>query len=408
MFVGQSIQQDGVDIVPHAEGEDAHALAVGVLQHGQNLIRPAVAFAIGQEHDDEGPGMVGLVAAGTHRHYMLQRVGDVRPTARFKGLDKRMGLSEVVSRRRLQLIKQHIKAGGEPHHGESIAIVELLNAELQRSAGLLDLLPRHRTAGIDHKNDVLRLIGLFGPKLFGGEHQDEVPGLFFFRLVRDERKPKIAGIRVVQQKEIVFETSAGGFVGDLRAVLTIPDDLDGMARRPDVLERRCGMQIYRKANQAVRLPGGLARTQRVVVPAHPADRTVDLLVAQLDRGVAARLDGKDAHLQESPADELDQPGVLRAANDRFIDLPGLVCGQNFALDHLAIEGHLEVGQVCVLGKRKDVGGFEPAIRVVVEGLGDAGQGDLIVDLDIHEMVYHAQRREGLVSRREQAGRLSIG
>src|SRR5262249_1086405 len=97
-----------------------------------------------------------------------------------------------------------------------------------------------------------------------------------------------------------------------------------------------------------------------------------------------------AHAEHVAAHVFEQAGVLGAADDVGVALPGPGGLKQLALDLLVADPHGELIDTGALGHGEDVGGFELAVGVVAESLFDAGDGDLVIDGDGHAVVDHGQ------------------
>jgi hypothetical protein len=125
-------------------------------------------------------------------------------------------------------------------------------------------------------------------------------------------------------------------------------------------------------------------------------------VAQRHLLVALRRDGEDAHAQQVVPQVLEQSRVLRAADDRRVNVARLGGLDQLALHLGAVDPHGEPIDGGALGHGEEVSRLERPVGVVAEGLLDTGVGDLVVDGDGDLVVEHRQRRQALLLGNEQA------
>ena len=116
----------------------------------------------------------------------------------------------------------------------------------------------------------------------------------------------------------------------------------------------------------------------------------NLLVTDLNFRLGVWLDGEDSCAEEASAYELDEARVFLTADDVFVYFACLLRREDFALDHFAVEGHLEIGNVRAFGYGEDIGGFEPPVGGIFEGLVDSGEGDAVVDCCGYEVIDDAE------------------
>ena len=150
VVAGEGVEQDGVDVVADAEGEEPHVLGRGICDVGEDAAGVDLAFGrqtVGQEEHHRRPlgldhlqrfeqGQVDVGAAG--------RPPAARPSARRPRLCRRDQLAGVFA-----------GAGAELDDVEAVLRVEVVQDVEERLLRLLDLLALHAAGGVEHDDDVL-------------------------------------------------------------------------------------------------------------------------------------------------------------------------------------------------------------------------------------------------------------
>src|SRR5438874_2193123 len=112
--------------------------------------------------------------------------------------------------------------------------------------------------------------------------------------------------------------------------------------------------------------------------------------------------GVDAQFQQVAAYVLEQTGVLKAADDVGVDLPGFIGLDEFALDLLAVDPHGKAVDVGALGYGEDVGCLKGAVRVIAEDLSHFCGRYLLDEAHLDVMTDHCQWRRGRGGWNEEA------
>ena len=210
VLVGQPIEQDRVHVVAETEGEDP---GVGGPKHVEDLVRRPVALAVGEKDHDERAAP-GRLTVRPQPDRVRQGVAAIGAAGGVEPGREVLGGGAVGPRRGREVAEENVETRREPDHVEAVLLGQLVDAELQRSPGLNDLVAGHGAAGVDDEDDVLRLVLGLGPQLPRRQHEDEVPRLIEAGLIGDHREAQVGRIGVVQEHEVFLEAAARRFVGN--------------------------------------------------------------------------------------------------------------------------------------------------------------------------------------------------
>ena len=160
---------------------------------------------------------------------------------------------------------------------------------------------------------------------------------------------------------------------------------------------RCEFHVH--ADVLDRFGGEFFRVERINVADQAGVGGQHLGVGQRDALVAVRFDGENAHLEHIAAGVFEQRRVAHFAHDVLVNLPRLVRGQQLGLDLPPADVHGEFVNLRALGDGEKIGAFEPLRVRIVELLVHRRGGDLAVNLHVHVVIRHLQRRENVRPRR---------
>ena len=192
---GDAVEQRRVDLVADAEGEDTVLVVLVRFADGvHELVRiglPHGRVAVREEDDHRGAlGALELLERGRHRLLDVRAADGLHL---LRELD--CVFHSVVSGGR-ELVGERAGAGGEGDDVEAVIAVEVVKAEGEGLAGLVDLLAGHAAGGIEDEDDVL-----------GGYLVLAEPGLW---RQEDHEEPVLAALPVGDQ--VTAELLVGGRV----------------------------------------------------------------------------------------------------------------------------------------------------------------------------------------------------
>jgi hypothetical protein len=157
VLAGEGVEQDSVDVIADAEGEEPHVLRrdVGdVADDAAGVDLPFGGQTVGQEENHCRPPGLHHVEGGEQRQI------DVSAAGRSETFDPIRGV--LGFRRFDQIAGVFAGAGAELDDIEAVVRVEVLQNVEKRLSRLLDLLAFHAARGVQHHDDVfgddLRLV----------------------------------------------------------------------------------------------------------------------------------------------------------------------------------------------------------------------------------------------------------
>ena len=149
-LIGHLVEHGGVDIVAHAEGEDARVARVLAGDVLENLLRVGLAdgrLAIGEEDNGERPARVAAAHAESGEHGIV----DGRAAGRFQLIDPLLRLLDGFLVHVGQAGLVGIDYRGEVHHGEAVLLRQVVENVIQRLLGLLHLDAAHAAGSIQDR-----------------------------------------------------------------------------------------------------------------------------------------------------------------------------------------------------------------------------------------------------------------
>jgi len=150
-----------VHVRPDAETEDASPPIAALFDSGDDLVlvgRADSGAAIGEEDDDEGTRVEGRgsrVEGRMEGEGLFESIVNGGAADGLEIFDKILRLRAALLARFDQLVEQRLDFGREPNDLKPVAVIEVLDAKLQRLLGLLQLVARHRAGGIEDERHIL-------------------------------------------------------------------------------------------------------------------------------------------------------------------------------------------------------------------------------------------------------------
>ncbi len=316
-----------------------------------------------------------------------QRAVEVGPAEGGAGVEKfEGGLDGLIVRRGLVLDQP-----GEPaiHRCQSEVIPLSEEGEERLDEVRLGLAVRrtHGAGGVRQEEEVEWAGGRVGRLWRGrGEEQHEIAVLA--AAVRDDRQ---GGRRA--ETDARLEVAVGG------GVLLLVLDPGGVREGPrhrfvgeahGVRDRRRGVHGEADGELLERVVAEHLAPQGIPVTVGVTGQRQHPGVADPDALLAARGDGKDARLEEVAAAPFQKPGVLLAALDVLVDLPGALALHQVRHHQFVVDPHAEAGDGGAGGEREHELPLERPAGGVDERFGDRGLGDLIPDDHFHVVEAQAQ------------------
>jgi len=304
-----------------------------------------------------------------------------------------------VSRR--ELAKQRLRLGREAHQLEAVGGAQVLQAETQRLARLVQLVPiGHRARRIEHEHHILGngRAGLHGAGR-RGQQEEVAAGPIASVAVRQQVEADIMRIlRGEEQLEVRVGAGIAGLETDHRVLRAVARDLDGVTRRVQRRDRPAARQIHLDRDCLDRGGRELLRVQRIGVRHEAIVAAQQLRVLELNPLLAQRLNWEDADLEQALPGVLQQGRIARLAHDVLVDLPRLVRVEQFRLDLLAVDVHREPVDLRAARNREQVGALERLVVRVVESLVHLRNRNLVGDLHGQVVIPNLQRRKRVVAR----------
>ena len=321
-----AIEEPGVDINADAEGEDPRPCLVGVLRVLGDLEFGGLARGgqtIGEEEDVAGARVVGDLAKRGP-----QSTVDVGPAAGSDVLDEAGGFEPRLLRVALEFGLVGIDVLIVHDDVEGVVVAEIVEDELERRLGLVELLARHRPRAIQHEHHGLGQRFALGRLHAGAGQEEEVAVLAVAGAVAQERRPDCAVAQGIDQAEVgggqgVFQMQRRGRLALVGAV--DPEVLAGAIDRLDGTRAEDADVEVELADRFARL---LLRGEGEQELHHVAVAAADLVVFQGDDAVRAGRDRKNASLVETAPHVLQERRVALAADDRLVDGSSLGLGED--------------------------------------------------------------------------------
>jgi hypothetical protein len=104
---------------------------------------------------------------------------------------------------------------------------------------------------------------------------------------------------------------------------------------------------------------------------------------------------------------LEQARITLGLLVAFVDLAGALLLDDFADHLLAADPHAEVAHARGLGDRERVERLDDAVFGVHEHLVDLGNGDAVVDRDVHVLLFDFKRAAEPAVGDQEAGRVGV-
>ncbi len=382
VVVRDRIEQSRVDAIPHTKREDPH---LGLIPFGHivhNPFDPGLPHrrqTIGQEDNHTGPSLP-IVASGIQGRH--QGVPNSRPSRSAHVLHKLHRPLDILLCRLQRLLREVLDFRTEPDEPEAVALAQGIEAIFQGIPCLVDLLARHRTGRVKDKGDILGHRLAFGSPHLGRQKQHERTGAVGIAIGN-----QVGAQFALVRPDIEFEIPLGRLVLliegklDLRVASAIQHNvMRGRIDRSDRQLRRHHPLQFELADGTLRLiasnKGVGIHKQIEIAPHH-------LTVLERHPAFLKRFDGENSQPDQIASDIFEQGGVAHAADNAFVDLPGLLCLDHLALDRFAVNVQTHVLDRRIGRKGKQIGALEPPIRGVAEDLIQLRHGHLIADFHLN-------------------------
>jgi hypothetical protein len=352
----QAVEQVGVDVVPHAEGEHAGAPAtlLGLSRDALGVLLAHGGQPIGQEHHD-GQACLGAVEP----EGLVQRSGDVGAAVGVEPVDPGVRVAQLRAGR----LRPRGAVGGhavaERQQPEAVLAIQRAQQLAQRRLRLLDLAARHGARHVEHDGQVAGQAGAV--RTAGRERQHEV-AVLAGRLVGDERDPHQPPGHGEEHDEVPAQFVLGphgepsALAGHVQRVCggeRVPVGTTAVGHQRERERGVFGARLRHRGVLAADPPaeaatGGVAELQGVAGPLH------DLGVAQRDLACLPGVDGEHAGPHETVPGQLDQRRIALAADDLLIDRPCLGGVHRLPPQLQVALEQGEVAEHCLAGERIEV------------------------------------------------------
>lgn len=361
--------------------------------------------AVGEEDDHARE----VTARGARVERFGERRVDRRAARRDEVSREVSRAAHVVGRglHRAAAIEEHLDVGREPHHLEVIGRVEAREHVVERGLGAIDLLTGHRARRVEHEEHLLGGDLALGDLRARRDHREEV-AVLALAAVGEEREPDVRVLNRVVEVEVLVERDAVRLEAHLRVVIVGARHADGVRGRVDGADGGARDDVRRHRHVFEGARRRAARLERVAVVHDARLVRQRLREADLDALLGAGLNGKDARAEEVPTHVLDEPGVLHARDDLFIDGARPRRVEELALLTAPVHPHREAAHRGALGHREHVRRLEHAVGVVLEALLDAGLGHALAHGGLDAVVADGERVEVRIVREEEADRVGLG
>ncbi len=330
---GERIEQDRVDVVAHAEGEELRALGCGALGHFEDavgLLDADRGQPIGQE--DDRPRALAV----EELHAPLERATDVGVAASGQ-------LAHVVDagarvRGRPQDVVEGADVAGEVDHRETVVGTEVVEHELGSADGLGHLVAFHRARAVEDEHDVTR----DGLVQFDDGCEEEV-------------EVAVVATLPVRQQASVDEALATGEVEPEVGVRR-----PAVGRLPAEAELALALallvELEARGHRRAHLPGhvdidfdlGAGRARRHARPGHFHQRLLALCQQRRGHGEAdlpllAGRDREGTHFVHVALERTQQGRVDEPAHDVLVDARGVIGVEQHPLEGLGPAREHQIG-----------------------------------------------------------------
>ena len=180
VLLRQLVQEVRVVIVAHAEIEDAHVDAVLAFFTLARIVSTFVSPTVGSPSVRKTT-IDGRVARSPVSFAERHPAHDCKaslifvPPSALKSFTKASAILHILARRRLHRLLPPAHFFVEGDDGEAVALVQVVQAELQRRLRLLDLIVTGHAAGlVQHEDDILRLHFVLAQLRLRRRHQQEI------------------------------------------------------------------------------------------------------------------------------------------------------------------------------------------------------------------------------------------
>ncbi len=378
MALAEFVQQEGVDVIAHAEGKETHILGgtrLDIAQNGGQIGDTCRRQPICQEQHDQ------RVLVIVHVERRAQRAVDIRISTREQRLQPLLGVLRLADRLNFGGIGRD--PGVENQQVEAILRVEVIQHELRGSAGLFPLFALHRAGAVQHHDHVLRdhPLGFDFDRRCDQRHEEAIVRRAF--AVGEQVQVDFIAGQAVVQAEIVTFVRVARLVPHHKRLVALAVDGDGVGGRIDGADRIVRLHLHVDAETAHRQVRDMIDPQRIDVVDQPLIDFQQLGIFDFEGALAAGRDREDVGLDGVRADVFEQRRIAHLLHDGRVDLLSFFFFQNLGPVGLAVDAHHQIGDRHAARQRKHVGAFGVAPAFVGEHLLDAGARDLVHDLDAH-------------------------
>ena len=260
---------------------------------------------------------------------------------------------------------------------EQIAVVQMVEHELSRPLGLLDLFAAHAARAIDDEHDRLweRLfMGRFDRR--AGQHE-KIAVVAGMASIAQDGRPDLPLTDVIEQAEVRGGNLILGLIGDDGMFVVGTLDIDRLGGAVDVLDFRLAFDRHVELDLLDRLRGVFGGAQRKEKVGQPLGLAAELRIAQRHLALGPRRHREDARLEQPRPQPLEQRRIAILADDLFIKMPGLLGGQELGRILLAVDHQRQLVDRAVIRERKNEADFHRPAAGINERLRDLHAGHLV-------------------------------
>ena len=294
------------------------------------------------------------------------------PPRASRRVDPAVGGVAILFRWGEEIGAEGVGLGREADEAEAIVGIEARQDLVERFLGLRDLVARHAAGGVDDEDHILGL-DLARWDLHPRSQHQRKESVLVDAPVGEEEGAELAVGRPHDEAEIALEARIVGFEGEARLGLAVAPHVDGVARRVnggDRARRLDGAVDHQRSEP----PGERRDPERERVFVGSAGESQHLRVAQPHARLAVRRDREDRGLHAAEPGPLEEPRVALAPHDLLVDAARAILVEELALERLAVDPELELGDRGPLGNRPQIGAFRLCGERVAEDLLEVGRG----------------------------------